>query len=188
MVGTGDARGLITSDVIAIDDTYHNIYDVLQANYEGNRNIHPDVDFEETKLWYLINICCIIIDNYFDLWCFTFLPHLSWKLKWAFLIVCRPPVRTSVCKLSTFSSSFPLPLGRFQSNLAQGIIVKWLNKKKLKYIKIKGHVQFQRKTITKLRKYIDKMFSLEALGQFYSNLAHSILGQRRLNLEQIRTI
>ena len=29
---------------------YHNIYDVLQANYEGNRNSQPDVDFEETKL------------------------------------------------------------------------------------------------------------------------------------------
>ncbi|XP_078309382.1 uncharacterized protein LOC111108565 [Crassostrea virginica] len=50
MVGTGDARGLITSDVNALDDTYHNICDVLQANYEGNRNFHPDVDFEETKL------------------------------------------------------------------------------------------------------------------------------------------
>ena len=49
-LGTGDARGLITSDVNALDDTYHNIYDVLQANYEGNRNSHPDVDFEETKL------------------------------------------------------------------------------------------------------------------------------------------
>ena len=60
-----------------------------------------------------------------------FLAHLSWKLKWAFLITCRPssvclsvrpPVRPSVCKLFTFSSSSPEPLGQFQPILAQSIL------------------------------------------------------------------
>ena len=37
-------------DVNALDDPYHNIYDVLQANYEGNRNSYPVVNHEETKL------------------------------------------------------------------------------------------------------------------------------------------
>ena len=41
-----------------------------------------------------------LIVNVFSL--FSFLAHLSWKLKWAFLITCRP---SSVCKLFTFSSS-----------------------------------------------------------------------------------
>ena len=59
-----------------------------------------------------------------------FLAHLSWKLKWAFLItfsdhlssvVCLS-VCPSVCKLFTFSSSSPEPLGQFQPNLAQSIL------------------------------------------------------------------
>ena len=61
---------------------------------------------------------------------FNILAHLSWKLKWAFLITCclmsvclsvclsvRPPV----CKLFTFLSSYPEPLGKFQPNLTQSI-------------------------------------------------------------------
>ena len=61
----------------------------------------------------------------------TFLAHLSWKLKWAFLITCRPSsvclsvclsVCPSVCKPFTFSSSSPEPLGQFQPNLAQNIL------------------------------------------------------------------
>ena len=56
-----------------------------------------------------------------------FLAHLSWKLKWAFLITCRPlsvclSVCPTVCKLFTFSSSSPEPLGQFQPNLAQSIL------------------------------------------------------------------
>ena len=40
---------------------------------------------------------------------FFFSAHLSRKLKWTFLIACRPSVRPSVYKLSTFSSSSPEP-------------------------------------------------------------------------------
>ena len=50
MVVAGDARGLITSDGNDSDDPSHNIYDVLQANYGGNRNSYPVVNHEETKL------------------------------------------------------------------------------------------------------------------------------------------
>ena len=51
-----------------------------------------------------------------------FLAHLSWKLKWAFLIACCPSsVRLSVCpfvcKLYTFSSSSQEPIGQFQPKL-----------------------------------------------------------------------
>ena len=48
----------------------------------------------------------------------SFSDHLS-------SVVClsvRPSVRQSVCKLFTFSSSFPEPLGQFQPNLAQSIL------------------------------------------------------------------
>ena len=42
-----------------------------------------------------------------------FLAHLSWMIKWAFLITCRPStVCPSVCKLFTFSSSSREPLGQ----------------------------------------------------------------------------
>ena len=64
-----------------------------------------------------------------------FLAHLSWKLKWAFLIAFRPSsvcpsvcpsvclsVCPSVCKLFLFSTSSPEPLGQFQPNLAQNIL------------------------------------------------------------------
>ena len=61
-----------------------------------------------------------------DLQSIAFVAHLSWKLKWAFLITCRPSsVRLSVClsvRLFTFSSSSPEPLGQFQPNLAQSIL------------------------------------------------------------------
>ena len=53
------------------------------------------------------------------------LAHLSWKLKWAFLIArCPSSVLLSVRLLQTltFSSSSPEPLRQFQSNLAQSIL------------------------------------------------------------------
>ena len=71
------------------------------------------------------------------------LAHLSWKLKWAFLItfrpssVCssvRPSVHPSVCKLFTFSSSSPEPLSQFQPNLAQSI----LGWRGFKFVQMKG--------------------------------------------------
>ena len=92
-----------------------------------------------------------------------FLAHLSWKLKWAFLItfcpssvrpsvcpsVCppsvRPSVRLSVCKLFTFSSSSPEPLGKFQSNLAQSIL-KWRG---FKFVQMNGHALIHKEVVTK---------------------------------------
>ena len=71
-----------------------------------------------------------LTQSIFELRKLRFLAHLSWKLKWAFLITCRPSsvcpsicpsVCLSVCKLFTFSSSSPEPLGQFQPNLAQSI-------------------------------------------------------------------
>ena len=60
--------------------------------------------------------------NFFNRFSWLLLAHLSWKLKWAFLITCRPSavclsVCPSVCKLFTFSSSSQEPLGQFQPNL-----------------------------------------------------------------------
>ena len=75
-----------------------------------------------------------------------FLAHLSWKLKWAFLITRRPSsVYLSVCKLFTFSSSPPEPLGQFQPNLAQSI----LGWRGFKFIQMKGPALFQGEIITK---------------------------------------
>ena len=72
------------------------------------------------------------------------LAHLSWKLKWAFLITCRPAsvcpsVYLSVCKLFTFSFSSPEPLGQFQPNLAQSI----LGWRGFKFVQMKGPALFQ---------------------------------------------
>ena len=55
----------------------------------------------------------------------NFWAHLSWKLKWAFLIVFS--VCPSVCKLFTISSS-PEPLSQFQPNLTQSSIGWWVFK------------------------------------------------------------
>ena len=65
-----------------------------------------------------------------------FLAHLSWKLKWAFLITCC----LFVCKLFTFSTSSPVPLGQFQPNVAQ-IILEWRG---FKFVQMKGHALFPR--------------------------------------------
>ena len=78
---------------------------------------------------------------------YHFLAHLSWKLKWAFLITCRPSslcpsvrpsVCLSVCKLFTLSSSSPEPLGQFQPNLAQSIDG-WRG---FKFVQMKGPALF----------------------------------------------
>ena len=53
------------------------------------------------------------------LWILTFLAHLSWKLKWAFLIACRPSsVCPSVC-LSVNFSHFHLLLQNHWANFNQ---------------------------------------------------------------------
>ena len=57
----------------------------------------------------------------------AFLAHLSWMLKWAFLIkICPLCCRHCCCcrcrKLFIFSFSSPEPLGQFQSNLTQSTL------------------------------------------------------------------
>ena len=76
-----------------------------------------------------------------------FLAHLSWKLKWAFLITCRPAsVYPSVClSVRCPSSSSPEPLGQFQPNLAQRI----LGWRGFKFVQMKGPALFQGEIITK---------------------------------------
>ena len=90
-----------------------------------------------------------------------FLAHLSWKLKWAFLITCCPSsvcssVCLSVCKLFTFSSSSPEPLGQFQPNLAQSIL-RWGG---FKFVQMKGPALFQGEIITKKWKLMTKLKNL----------------------------
>ena len=89
----------------------------------------------------------------------------------------RPSVCLSVCKLFTFSSSSPEPLGQFQPNLAQSI----LGWRGFKFVQMKGRALFQGEIITKQWKYIDeikKSSSSEPLGQFQPNVAQSIFGWR----------
>ena len=92
-----------------------------------------------------------------------FLAHLSWKLKWAFLIAYRPSsvflsdrpsVFLSVCKFFLISTSSQKPLSQFQPNLAQSV----LGWRGFRFVQIKGPSLFQREMITKYRKYIDKIF------------------------------
>ena len=64
----------------------------------------------------------VLFDCWRCLWLLLFVAHLSWKLRWVFLITCCPSVHLTVCKLFTFSSSSLEPLGQFQPNLAQSIL------------------------------------------------------------------
>ena len=80
-----------------------------------------------------------------------FLAHLSWKLKWAFLITCSlcrlsvcPSICPSIYNLFTFSSS-PEPLGQFQPNLAN-CILGWRG---YKFVQMKDPAFFQGEIITK---------------------------------------
>ena len=53
----------------------------------------------------------------------SLLAHLSWKFKWAFLIICHLlSVWPFVRKLSTFSSFSPKLQGQFQPNLIKSIL------------------------------------------------------------------
>ena len=81
-------------------------------------------------------------------------------------------VRHRCCKLFTFSSTTPEPLGQFQSNLAQ-LIFGWRG---FKFIQMKGPALFQGEIITKLRKYIDKTGQKLSLNE--GNL--SVLNERFL--------
>ena len=89
-----------------------------------------------------------------------------------------------VCKLFTFSSSSPEPLGQFQPNLAQSI----LGWRGFKFIQMKGPALFQVEIITKKWKYVEelkKSSSPEPLSQFKPKLAQSILRWRRFKFFSI---
>ena len=63
-------------------------------------------------------------------------PELKAKFKWGFLIQCRSSsVRSSFCKLFTFSSSTPEPLDQFQPILVQSIL-EWRG---FTFVQMKGH-------------------------------------------------
>ena len=80
---------------------------------------------------------------------------LSWKFKRAFLIACRlSSVCPSDCKLFTFSSSSPEPLGHLNQTCMVQSILGW---KEFKFVQIKGQVFFQEEIITKKRKHTDEI-------------------------------
>ena len=91
-------------------------------------------------------------------------------------VVRRLSVRPSVCKLFTFSSSFPEPLSQFQPNLAESI----LGSRGFKFVQMKGPALFQGEIVMKKRKYNDeiKKSSPEPLSQFQPILAQIILRWR----------
>ena len=102
-----------------------------------------------------------------------FLAHLSWKLKWAFLITCCLP---SVC----LSVNFPhfifcsKTTGPISTNFAQSML-RWRRFKLFKW----RSTSFYGKIITKWWKYTNKIlksYSPEPLGQYQPNLAQKILG------------
>ena len=91
-----------------------------------------------------------------------FLAHLSWKLKWAFLITCRPSSVCSsvclfICKLFTFPSSSPEPLGQFQPNLAQTI----LGWRGFEFVQMEGSALFQGEIIANIHWWKFKNFLLQ---------------------------
>ena len=85
---------------------------------------------------------------------YPFLTHLSWKLKWAFLITFSPSsVCPSVCKLFLFSTSSKEPLGQFQPNLVHNI----LGWSEFKSVQIKDPVHFQGEVIAKNENTLTKL-------------------------------
>ena len=78
----------------------------------------------------------------------SFSDHLSSVVCLSVCLSVHPSVRPSVCKLFTFSSSSPEPLGQFQPNLAQNI----LGWRGFKYVQVKGPSLFQGEIITQIAK------------------------------------
>ena len=93
------------------------------------------------------------------------LPHLSWKLKWAFLSACCPSVCLSISKLFTFSSSSSEPLEPISTKL--GTKHPWV--KGVHVCSNRGPCPLLRRDNNELGKNINKIFkkssSPEALGQ-----------------------
>ena len=69
-----------------------------------------------------VNTCFCMISNvfYLTIFIFYFLAHIGLKAQVNFFN-CLSFISPFVCKLFTFSSSSPEPLGQFQPNLAQRI-------------------------------------------------------------------
>ena len=81
----------------------------------------------------------------------------------------HPSVCPSVCKLFTFSSSSPEPLGQFQPNLAQSIL-RWRG---FKFVHMKGPVLFKGEIIREQRKYIDEIKKNLLLQNHLANFNHT---------------
>ena len=108
-------------------------------------------------IWFFYPLLLIYLIPLVSINTVVLLAHLSWKLKWAFLITfCPSSVRLSVCpsvcpsvRLSvnffTFSTSSQEPLGQFQPNLAQII----LRLRGFKIVNMKGQALFQGEIIRK---------------------------------------
>ena len=92
--------------------------------------------------------------------------HPSQRLKWAFLI--EMSVVIVVVNFSHFRLLSPKPLDQNKPNLAQNILLCRV----FTFIQIKDHALFQGKVITKLRKYIDKIFLSETTGPYSSKLGY----------------
>ena len=110
-----------------------------------------------------------------------FLAHLSWKVKWAFMIACRP---SSVCppvrKLFTLSSSSPEQQGQFQQNLEQSIdsfLLKW---------KARPFFKGRYYEIAKIFWQNLKLFSSRTTGPVSAKLGTSIHGWRESKFYQMR--
>ena len=109
-----------------------------------------------------------------------YLAHLSWRLKWAFLIkICQLSIFVAVVvvvvKLFTFSSSQE-PLGQFKQNLAQSI----LGSRGVKFLQMKGHPFLQGEIITKQQNSLTKFKNLllkNHLPNFNQTWRNASLGQ-----------
>ena len=119
--------------------------------------------------------------EYFDL---SFLAHLSWKLKWAFLIAFRP---SSVCPSVNFSY-FRLLLQNHWANFNQTCHKASLGEGNSSLFKWRAPPfskgRLLRNSENKLTKF--KKSSPEPLSQFQPNLAQSILGWRGFKFVQIK--
>ena len=120
---------------------------VILANiyfFETGPDVHVLLYCAVLCIWSL----CKIKKNFHG----PFLAHLSWKLKWVFLINCclacvHLSVCLSVCKFFIFSSSSPQLPRQFQPNLEQSILgCKWF-----KIVQMTGHNLFQREIIWKIQ-------------------------------------
>ena len=119
---------------------------------------------------------------------FPFLAHLSWKLKRAFLIACRPSSVWPSGRLAVNFSQFNLLLQKHFANFNKtwhkaslgeedSILFKW---------RVKPFSCLF--SLTKSQNTLRKFSSPEPLCQFQPSLAQSILGWRGFNFVQIKAL